>query len=390
MRLFFFLINLNLGGTERSLLSLISALPENWVIDVMLLEKKGELLDKLPKNVNLIEIENHFEINQFIRNGSRNFAVSELRKGRLVSFLRNVWSYLLFKLKILKHPYYGLSKLIRKQLGEYDIAAAYAGPHDFITYYILNFVKSKKKYQWIHFDISGISLNSNFVKYFYPRYDKIFCVSQNAKDTFVNVFPQFESKTEVFENIVSEEYLKQQAEEGQGFDDDFKGIRILTVGRLSKEKGQFMIPCVVKKLKDRGFDFKWYLIGEGVMRKEIEEKIKKIKIEDRIILMGLKTNPYPFMKECDLYVQTSIHEGYCLTIHEAKIFEQPVVTTAVLSASNLITDGEDGLIVPIDENEIFEGISKLLEQQEKLKRLKRNLRKNASSQDESIYLLLGN
>lgn len=384
MRLIFFVISMNLGGTEKSLQNLISALPADCDIDVLLLEEKGELLNQFPKNVNLRVIDNRDKINEFIRIGCRRFAVNELKRGNIFSFLKNIIVFFLHKIKILSHPFYGIPYLIKEQTEGYDIAAAYAGPHDFITYYTLNFIKAKKKFQWIHFDITGINSKPNFGKHFYPAYDQIFCVSQNAKDTFVKVYPKLESKAKVFENLVSETYLKKQSGKDPGFDDGFEGFRILTVGRLTKVKGQYMIPRVVKRLAKDGYDFRWYLIGDGVLRKELEEKIEELEIRDRLILLGLRTNPYPYMSGCDLYVQTSLHEGYCLTIHEAKIFEKPVVTTAVLSASNLIENGEDGLIVPISEDGIYSGVRALLGDKKKRARFDRFLKDDKASRLQTL------
>lgn len=388
MKLIFFLINMNLGGTEKSLLNLISNLPQSYQIDILLLDKKGELLNQLSNNVNVREIENKNQINEFLKIGSRRFAINELRRGNIFSFLKNIIIFSLHKIRLLNHTFYGISNLIKEQEENYDVAIAYAGPHNFISFYTHNYIKSKRKYQWIHFDIDKIVTNKNFGSRFYPCFDKIFCVSENAKDTFTKVFPQFEPKTEVFENIVSENLIKHQAEIGESFNDDFNGIRLLTLGRLSEEKGQQLIPAVVKRLKEDGIDLRWYLIGEGKLRAELEEQIKKLKIENELILLGLKINPYAYLKDCDLYVQTSLHEGYGITIHEAKIFNRPVVTTAVLSASNLIVDDKDGLIVPINEDGIFAGVKELLKNEKKRNDFSRFIKKNELQNSNKIEALL--
>lgn len=366
MKLIFFLINMNLGGTEKSFLNLVDALPKDYEIDLLLFEEKGELLKYLPKNVNLKIIDNHSEINEFIQIGCRRYAFEQLKKGKFFYFLKNILVFLLFKLKLIKHTFYGISNLVKKQSGTYDFAVAWAGPHDFISYYTLNYVAAKKKYQWIHFDISCVIRNVDFGKKFYPIFDCVFCVSENAKNTFAEIFSK--AKTKVFENIISEKEIKRLAKNGDSFTDDYNGFKILTLGRLSEEKGQQMIPEIVKRLKDDGFNFRWYLIGDGKLKKPIEDDIQKLGIEDELKLLGKKINPYPFLRDCDLYVQTSLHEGYCLTLHEAKIFNRPVVTTAVLSASNIITNNEDGLIVPIIPEQIYLGIQKMMTNSELTKK----------------------
>jgi len=383
-RFLFFLINMNLGGTEGSFLNLIAALPYDYEIDLLLLEEKGELLNQLPGNVNLKIIENGNQINEFINLGCRRYAFNELKRGNLISFLKNIFVFTLYKINILKHPYYGIANLINDQPHSYDMAVAYAGPHDFISYYTLNYIHAQQRFQWIHFDIERVTFHRRFANEIYRYYDKIFCVSQNSKNTFVKEFPQFESKTEIFENIVSETDLKHQSEFGESFHDDFDGIRILTLGRLAVEKGQQLVPNVVRRLKDDGLNFRWYLIGEGNLRKELEKEIKRLRIENELVLLGSKINPYSYLKDCDLYVQTSLHEGYCITLYEAKIFEKPVVTTDFLSASNLIENHGDGLIVEISENGIYAAVKELIKDDNKRKEFSSFLKKPESRNEQKV------
>lgn len=381
---------MNLGGTEKALLALLNELDlKKNEITILLLEKKGELLNQIPPEVK-VEVLNGFDrMKPIIFDPPRYYAIADFKKGNILKAFRTLVRYM--KVKLRNSWYYNYIEALKDYSIRYsaDIAVAFAGPSDFISYLILSNVDAKRKYQWIHFDIAEMIINSNFGNQFYPYFDKIFCVSENAKDTFVKTFPQFESKTEVFENIVSENLIRHQAEIGESFNDDFNGIRLLTLGRLSEEKGQQMIPAVVKRLKDDGFDFRWYLIGEGNLRAELEEKIKKLGIENELILLGLKINPYPYLKDCNLYVQTSLHEGYCLTMHEAKIFNRSVVTTKVLSASNLIEDQEDGLIVPISIDGIYFGVRELITNKTKREKFERFIKKPKLDFSEKFESLIG-
>jgi glycosyltransferase involved in cell wall biosynthesis len=185
-------------------------------------------------------------------------------------------------------------------------------------------------------------------------------VSENAKLIFDEKFPQYSNKTNTFNNIVSKSNLEQLASEGETFSDNYEGLKILTLGRLSIEKGQQMIPDIVYKLKLEGLKFRWYIIGNGNLFNDLKAQIKQLNIDNELVLLGSKLNPYCYVKNCDLYVQTSFHEGYCLTVHEAKIFDKPVVVTNVASASNLIVNNKDGLIVPISSAGIYKGLRTLL------------------------------
>lgn len=205
-------------------------------------------------------------------------------------------------------------------------------------------------------------------------------------DMIVSISKEVQNKlkTENFENIVSETDLKRQSEFGESFHDDFDGLRILTLGRLAVEKGQQLVPNVVRRLKDDGLNFRWYLIGEGNLRKELEKEIKRLRIENELVLLGSKINPYSYLKDCDLYVQTSLHEGYCITLYEAKIFEKPVVTTDFLSASNLIENHGDGLIVEISENGIYAAVKELIKDDNKRKEFSSFLKKPESRNEQKI------
>ena len=141
---------------------------------------------------------------------------------------------------------------------------------------------------------------------------------------------------------------------------EYKGIKILTVGRLYREKGQDIIPEVARQLKREGYDFKWYLIGEGSIRKEIEKKIEEYELKDTVILLGTKTNPYRFYKDATIYVQTSRHEGFGITIAEAKVFKLPIVSTDVAGAREQLKEKNE-IIVQFAPEELAKGIKKLLE-----------------------------
>ena len=244
---------------------------------------------------------------------------------------------------------------------EFDVAIAYAGPMDFISFFVLEKVKARRKIQWIHFDVTKIGFSRNFAIKFYKKFDNVFVVSEEGKNKLSQILPSIKVKIEKFINVTDFRQIKRMADEGENFKDYFKGIRILTVGRLSKEKGQDLTIPVLAKLKQEGFNIRWYCIGEGSSRIEYEEMIKNYGVENDYILLGSNPNPYPFMKLCDIYVQPSRHEGYCITLAEAKCFNTPIVSTNFTGANEQLVHGKTGLIVNIDENEVYYAIKKLLQ-----------------------------
>lgn len=360
MKLIFFLINMNLGGTEKSLLNLISILPQDYQIDILLLDKKGDLLNQLPKKFNVKEIENKNKINEFLKIGSRRFAVNELKRGNIFSFLKNIIVFSLYKIKILNHPFYGISNLITVQKGDYDIAVAYAGPHDFISYYTFNFIRSKKKFQWIHFDVEKVAFNQKFANKFYRSFDKIICVSKQVKRNLeIQLDNSLKPKILVYNNVLNYSEITEKSKE---YKNDFDSglINILTVGRLTKEKGHLKFLPVIEKLKSDDLKFIWTIIGDGDQREKIELEIKNRKIEDFVRLLGTLNNPYPYFKDCDIYLQPSLYEGHSISIIEAKFFKRPILANKFAGIEDEIQNGIDGIICNIEPTEQYEQLKRLI------------------------------
>ncbi len=165
----------------------------------------------------------------------------------------------------------------------------------------------------------------------------------------------------MFNNLVSHELIKDMAQEKIDFDNGFKGIRILTIGRLSKEKGQDLAISVLDKLKKQGYKVRWYCVGEGNDRDEYERLIENLNLRNDFILLGETINPYPYIKASDIYVQPSRHEGYGITIAEAKCLNKPIVITNFIGSNEQIEDGQNGLIAECTLDKICDKIKFLID-----------------------------
>lgn len=371
-------INMNIGGTEKALLTMLNELPkEKYKVTVLLLEKYGGFLKQIPDWVEIRYVNEYKNLKRYINQPPKTLIKELIVEKEYMNAFKLSLNYFLSKVtKDISYYYKYLSRNIKDIEGEYDIAVAYAGPMDFITYFVVNKIIAKKKIQWIHFDITKVGFNKKFAEKMYSKFDKIFVVSSEGKSKLDNLMPKLKNKTEVFFNIISSSFVNKMSNEGEGFTDDFDGIRILTVGRLSKEKGQDLTIPVLDKLIEEGYKVRWYCIGEGVIRKGLEEEIKNRNLVDSYILLGSKTNPYPFMKECDIYVQSSRHEGYCITLAEARCFNNPIITTKFTGASEQINDGKTGLIVNFNDDEMYKAIKRIITDKELMKSIKNNLEKN--------------
>ncbi|AND41924.1 glycosyltransferase [Cytobacillus oceanisediminis] len=358
----FMLINMNVGGTEKALLNMISEMPrEKFEITLLMLEKYGGFLDSIPSYVKVEYLKGYDKIKQHIKQPMHITALEFLKKGKFLKGFIIIFLLIISKITKEKSLYYRYIlhgyPVLKNQ---YDTAVAYAGPMDLISYFIAYKIRSKRKIQWIHFDVNKIGFNTKFASKIYVKFDKIFVVSKEARKKLINKVPDLQDKSEVFNNIISPGMIFDEAKKGKGFTDHFDGLRILTVGRLSTEKGQDVAIKVLSRLITHGFKVKWYCLGEGSSREAYENLIEEYNLKDHFILLGADPNPYPYIKHCDIYVQPSRHEGYCITLAEARFLKKPIVTTDFVGATEQIRDGKTGLIVRFDENEIFNGVINLI------------------------------
>ncbi|WP_077602084.1 glycosyltransferase [Oceanobacillus sojae] len=374
-KMLFMLINMNIGGTEKALLNRIAEIPEHkYDITILMLEKYGGFLNAIPNHVNVEYVHEYSEIKGMVTNPPRRTIWNLIKKGRLI---RAITFSLIYGLsRILKNKSIFLKYILRNIAdikNEYDVAIAYAGPMDLISYFVIHKISAEKKLQWIHFDVTKVGFDLPFAKRLYPEFDRIYTVSNEGKDLLVHILPELQSNIDSCPNKISSELILQMADEGAGFNDEFDGIRILTIGRLSKEKGQDLVIPVLAKLKEKGYKVRWYCVGEGNSRSAYEFLIKKYHVEREFILLGAHPNPYPFLKQCDIYVQPSRHEGFCITLGEAKVFGKPIITTNFTGAHEQIVHQKNGLITNIDEEEIYNSVEYLISNEEKRKRFEENL-----------------
>ncbi len=378
-KILFMVSSMNIGGVEKSLLSLISTIPKSkYSVTILMLEKKGGFLKDIPSWVKVKEFDCYSKVKPIIMQPPRKtlrrfFSNKNYIKALIFSII-----YLISKYFNNRYLYY---KFVFNEIDRWeekvDIAISYHGPTDIIDYYIGNKVSADKKISWVHFDVSKHKINEKLYKRIYKRYSKIMVVSKGAKNNLITKVPSVVNKTMVFTNVISGNLIWKMSQERVKFDDDYKGVKIVTVGRLSWEKGQDMAIKVLYELQQKGFEVRWYCVGEGKQRKEYEQLIESFDLGNDFVLLGAKSNPYPFIRESDIYVQPSRHEGYCLTLAEAKCLNKPIVTTNFTGANEQIKNNESGLIVDIDKDKIYLAITELMKNPRLCKRLSNNLSKES-------------
>ena len=266
-----------------------------------------------------------------------------------------------------------VSEILPQCSSEFDVAIAYSTPISLTTLYVKNNIHAKKKILFIHNEIDKLGIPVEEAIECFRTYDQICCVSSRAKQLLTEKFPELENRSVIFHNIVNKQFIRALADTGDKLVRRKNTVNILTVGRLSDEKGQDIIPYVSRLLKEHGIPFRWSIVGSGPLEEKILDKIKENDVDGSVELLGSAINPYGYFESCDIYVQTSRQEGYGITLTEAKCFAKPIITTKFTGAYDQIDNGENGLIVDYSEKQIADAICLIIQDTELRKRFYDNL-----------------
>ena len=358
----FVIDSLHCAGAEKSLTTLLSLLDySKYDVDLQLFGYGGALEELVPKEVNILK---PMEYIKFSSLSTKNAVIKSLKNMNF----KMLSSRLKFSLAIRKNNYSNVQKarvywqkvsnVIENSNKEYDIAISYA--QGVPTFYVAEKVCAKKKLAWVNVSYKLEDEDRVFQEQFYEKYNKIVAVSDSAKNIFLETFPKYTDKLEIIYDINDADFIKKMSDQGQSYNDNYTGLRILTIGRLANQKGYDMALEACKILKEKGIEFKWYSLGIGPLKEEIEKYINENNLENNFKLLGVKSNPYPFIKDCDIYVQTSRFEGFGIAIAEARMLNKPVVTTRFDAVYNQMKDRKNGLVVDMNSQGIVNGILELI------------------------------
>ncbi|QXJ38649.1 acetylgalactosaminyltransferase [Parageobacillus caldoxylosilyticus] len=379
------------GGVGKSCISLLSQLDYNkYDVDLQLFRHEGIFLDMIPKNVNILESPQILQ--DFWRSGS-DFIQQFLKKGQFGHIGRKVMASI--ESKLYRDRYHSalwenFKQYIPNINKHYDVAIGYMDTYP--NYFVADKVSADIKIGWNHNDFRMLNLDKEYEKEVFSKFKYVITVSETCKQVLVDLFPDFSEKFKVIYNIVSPEQIWHMANKEEGFEDkDFDGIRIVSVGSLTHQKGFDMAIPAFSRLLEKGHNVKWYVIGEGALRKELEKLIKEYDVEGKFILLGERVNPYPYIKNADIYAQPSRFEGKSIAVDEAKILCKPILLTDYTTAENQIKNGVNGIIVPKNIEGIYEGLELLIKDSMLRKRFSENLQKENlgnESEVEKLYKLI--
>lgn len=387
---------LELGGAEMALIGLLHALdPARVEVDLFIYSHQGPLMKFIPRWVNLLpQVKAYSMVERPM--------TEALKAGQFRLVTRRLSARRQHEKYVRTAKFTGDDGSIMQYVGncvtpvlppinpsvEYDFCISFLTPHNIGR----DKVRAKKRLAWIHTDYSTVHFNAELEFPVWNAYDAIASISDEVARSFIKTFPQLESKIIGIENILSSQFVLNRAEETSVGSELNGEIKLLSIGRYCAAKNYDNVPDIARRLVADGLTgLKWYIIGYGGDEALIRSRIAEAGMENHVILLGKKENPYPYIKACDIYVQPSRYEGKSVTVREAQILGKPVVVTNYPTAASQINDGVDGVIVPLDNEGCAQGIAHFIRNEKVRQQIIANLQSGDyanESEVEKIYGLL--
>lgn len=354
------------GGVQKSLLSLLNAIDSTYLnITLLLNEKKGAFLKFIPNWITIQELQYREDIVEEIQIGRRAQLRKMLRQLKPISLLKK---YMSMHKEANMQYYDGIihrqkrfnNAIINQEIfnQKYDLAVAYSDLNQMIL--VNDHIKANRKIAFLHNQLDKRPGNISVCQYLFENFDSVYCVSKDMTKYLINHISGIKDNVHYFPHILNVQMFKDWA---QKYNAEWpgSGIKILSVGRITKQKGFDLIPHIAQKLRKDGINFQWLIIGEGDSLETLITETKEHNIYDYVKFCGMKENPYPYFATCDIYVQPSRYEGYCLTVAEARAFAKPIIATHFDGANEQLEYGRCGKIVDFSVNSLYSAIKELSE-----------------------------
>ncbi len=391
-----FVINtMGRAGAETAMLELLKALdsPE-YDISLYVIMGQGEMIGKLPPYVRLRNL--RFNAHSVLsRQGKRGMMATVcrafFRNGGQIKKIRGIAGNLA---SMGRQGKFQADKLLWRMLSDgslrleeqFDLAVAWLEGAS--AYYVAEHVKAARKCAFIHIDYESAGYTREMDRNCWDSFEKIFMVSQEVKEHFLAVYPEYADKAEIFHNLVDQEGIRRRSREAGGFSDGYEGKRLLTVGRLPWQKAYDIAIDAMKLLKDKGCNVRWYILGEGDQRRTLEKKIAALQLKEDFVLLGVAENPCPYYAQADIYVHATRFEGKSIAIQEAQTLGCAVIASDCNGNREQIENGEDGILCQLTPEGIAESIETLLQNEETRKKLGKSAERKNMAQEQELQKLL--
>lgn len=351
--------NAKIGGIQKALISLLKQINDVYDITLLLLCRQGVLLQDIPANVRVLETRSDFKYMGMAQADCITLQ-DKLLRGMYVLLSKFVGRRFAVRLAV--------QTLCRDEQEEYDVAIAYShmgGDHTFYAgapEYVLHAVNAKKKVCYIHCDYLNSGNRSRYSDILYQRFHAIVCVSRSTRERFTLAKPEMKQRVFAVHNPIDSTSVIQQAKcNTVRYDGDY--LNLVSVARLTAEKGIARFVRVISRIGSS--KIKYWIVGDGPERSEIERLITEYHLKQMVTLCGEDANPYRYMVNADLLVVPSYHEAAPVVFQEAKVLGVPVFTTRTTSADEMVGD-RFGFVVDNEDDALEKGLRFLLSQTERI------------------------
>lgn len=228
----------------------------------------------------------------------------------------------------------------------WDVVIDYPGPPgEYISLLVANHMKARRRLSWVHFDLSRVHFSTAAARRIYARMDRIYAVSEQAAANLISLVPEVEPKVKVFHNLVDPEAIRRMAREDCAMELLADGLNIVTVGRIGREKGQLQAMHALRELQRQGVKARWHIVGGDDGDRAYLASVHRAAEGLDVRFYGPQANPYAFMARADVYVQPSVHEGYCIALAEARALGLPIVATDFTGAREQLSSVANARII---------------------------------------------
>lgn len=356
----FVMYDLTSGGAEKSLVNLLNELnPDEFEISLLLFNRKGIYMEQIPSYVKMVKapyaltgLFNNTDLKQILFYPIYLYKVVANLLTRLLCGEKKEQMYFRWR-----HFY---SRIVPKLTEKFDVACAYTSGT--LTYYVADKVPFvEHKISWNHNDYNSAGYSTKADNYYFRKFDHIVTISEHCEKALIENLPQFKDKYLVIPNLTSSAVIKNRAKEFFPSEYNTDGIRILSVGRLCAQKNFKLLIEAAKRLKEKNLTYHWFVLGVGPQERELKDMTVQLGVQDVVCFIGQRENPYPYLENADIVVQTSVFEGKSIVLDEAKILAKPIVSTNYPTVGDQIKNNLEGIITEMNSESVSNAILRVIQ-----------------------------
>lgn len=385
MKILFVMYNMEIGGTRRSLLNLLEKMVKAGVqCDLLLFSPYGDFMNQIPHGVRALHGDILMQSIYATKQTLKKYAPSYLV---LMKAVQKILKKVFGEKRFYDHVMRGYAKRHFKN-NDYDAVIAFQEGDcvKFATY-----VPSPCRLAWIHNDYGNLQGEQRGTPAIFSKLDSILFVAEGTRRTFVEAYPQFADKMRVIPNILPQDRIRESAsdDDAERIFTDPNRIHIVSVGRVARQKAFERIPEVLDGLGTLSQRIEWSVIGDGPDLPRLREELETKGLQDCVRFIGARNNPFPLVRQADLYVLTSLYESQPMVVMEALTLGVPVLSTDFASVRELLGNKPFGVICENSVAGLTDSLRRLLESPKEIQSMQQSAKEYEYDNDAIIFAIVG-